>query len=566
MADADLLLTPLGNKVVGTLEEYGITATGEEVKTYLSKPEKKSIRDAIVKRLGELKGNEIPDAALFAEPFEPVIRHLAKKQLPEGFSSEMKANMLYDAQFPMPNNMYTIGTKQYLDLHKQFSTRQNQYDTEAQTWAKCRNDVSIVGIARGKGVEKADRRYAQAFLVAVVGTLVYCVYLSVSTLGTNEAARAFDETDPDSVKIKRQQSRGTVASILVSLSFGLINFLVDYFGNVDPATSTALVGMTYGGTLGFLMDNALASDSGWALCRTQSPLSAWKYALGAMATGRYIRYGVTVLLDLFISLILFKPLYSSINSLPFFRCGKSAIANGLSSTIIGLLTFQAYANVTRFTWAYPTTDSQTNRNWIRGGTMQVLVSIAAIVFLISNTQVNPGERGINMPKVKLYVALGAMAVVWGLCKFDEMQPVLDLDVVPDNIFIVTSPSRDMAEGDEVIGSALTDVDTSSALDIEQGVKVVVLKKFEREGEETRYKVRRKVPASKYKVSDNISPSEIKASSWKGSLAIVLLGAIVSFGTIWCTSKKPKGKKVRMIAGFMLMSVLVAIPGIPGVVG
>ena len=72
--------------------------------------------------------------------------------------------------------------------------------------------------------------------------------------------------------------------------------------------------MCFGGTLGFLMDNTIGSDTGFAVFSERGKFQAWKYALGMMSTGAYMRYTLTVLLDLFISLIIFKPCSSALQT------------------------------------------------------------------------------------------------------------------------------------------------------------------------------------------------------------------------------------------------------------
>ena len=141
---------------------------------------------------------------------------------------------------------------------------------------------------------------------------------------------------------------------------------------------------------------------------------------------KFLWYVVTVLLDVFISLVLFKPLYTFFAGLPFLRCGYQSIANGLASSIIGIVTFQAYANKTRFLWAYPATESQSNAGWIKGSTMQLVVAIMTMVYLVSNTQAVPSEGGINHPKVKLWVALLTLGLILVLEKSGTLDAKLAL--------------------------------------------------------------------------------------------------------------------------------------------
>ena len=53
-------------------------------------------------------------------------------------------------------------------------------------------------------------------------------------------------------------------------------------------------------------------------------------------------------------MILFKKLYSKLVLMAGFTVsGREWIANGFISAVISVLTFEVYANMTRFQWAYP---------------------------------------------------------------------------------------------------------------------------------------------------------------------------------------------------------------------
>ena len=80
----------------------------------------------------------------------------------------------------------------------------------------------------------------------VFGTFIFIIkfFLSPETTSTNA-------NDSDAVKKKRISSRGTISSLLSSIIYGFLNGMIDAKGKISPATSTALVGMFYGGTVGF---------------------------------------------------------------------------------------------------------------------------------------------------------------------------------------------------------------------------------------------------------------------------------------------------------------------------
>ena len=212
----------------------------------------------------------------------------------------------------------------------------------------------------------------------------------------------------------------------------LVNAMIDKFGLIDPSTSTVLVGMTLGGTWGFVLDNMLGTDEGFREY-LWSPERGMAYAMGCLYSHRFGRYVVTILFDMFftvrrffvftffataclhglsapapftssslrlcalpssshlcltpslhtfsappslltpslptptLQVILFKRLYSKlVNVAGFTVNGHEWIANGFVSAFISLLTFEVYANMTRFQWAYPSGQEQVLNQWISG--------------------------------------------------------------------------------------------------------------------------------------------------------------------------------------------------------
>ena len=293
------------------------------------------------------------------------------------------------------------------------------------------------------------------WIVLVIITLVL-LYLKMSPVFTDPTIWDTNEDAPDEVKNTRQTNRGTCASIIVALIFGLLNGYVDATGEVDPSTSTALFGMLLGGSIGYLADIGLGSDTGLRVFQEEGKRAGWKYMFragwkymfGKVATGSFIRYQLTILFDTFVSLILFKPLFEWMLTMPFFKCpGYSSVANAILSTIISSVTFDAYTNQTRFLWAYPDVNSKSKSSWIKGSTMLLATTIMSLVFLGTNTIIgyNPHKiasglgsnldtvalhdcyrdgGGLNSPKVKLVIVLVLLAMLTMMSAnyFDTIEP------------------------------------------------------------------------------------------------------------------------------------------------
>ena len=198
---------------------------------------------------------------------------------------------------------------------------------------------------------------------SVLGVIVFAIYYLFNLMAGQQHlwnlrdGTMQDYRDPATATLltnSRTKDRGTVASCLTSLSFSLmVNALLDKYGHIDPSTSTVFVGMTLGGTFGFILDNQMGSDEGFREC-LWNPGDGMKYALGALASARYGRYLITIIFDMFFTVILFKILYSKLVRLAgFSQHGREWIANGMVSCFIAVITYQVYANMTRFEWAYP---------------------------------------------------------------------------------------------------------------------------------------------------------------------------------------------------------------------
>ena len=148
---------------------------------------------------------------------------------------------------------------------------------------------------------------------------------------------------------------------MASLTYSLfVNGSLDKFGLIDPSTSTVLIGMAIGGTWGFMLDMMFGSDEGFREYLWE-PRRGMAYAFGALTTARYFRYVVTILFDMFFTVILFKKFFPKVVLLAGFSAnGREWIANGFVSTLIGVITFEvarAEARLTAPPWAFALSNS-----------------------------------------------------------------------------------------------------------------------------------------------------------------------------------------------------------------
>ena len=230
-----------------------------------------------------------------------------------------------------------------------------------------------------------------------------------------------------------------MASLLNALTFSLsVNGSLDKFGWIDPSTSTVLIGMTLGGTWGFILDSIYGSDEGFREY-LWSPTAGMAYAMGSIRSAKFVRYFITIIFDMFFTVsaatitlsreptshtphtphsrqvILFKKLYSKLVLMAGFTVsGREWIANGFISSLISFVTFQVYANMTRFQWAYPSGTEDVINQWIAGPTMVLATVIMNMVYLITETRTRVGEPGINDPNVKIGVTIATFLALYGI--------------------------------------------------------------------------------------------------------------------------------------------------------
>ena len=250
--------------------------------------------------------------------------------------------------------------------------------------------------------------FAFGFLFSLIGGLFLFFYLKGFP---DDGIWSTDPNDDPETINQRQQDRGIVASLICSIIFGVLNFGVDYIFDTDPISSSIFFGLLMGSTLGFFLDNILGSEEGYSLLK-EKVSDGVNYASGKMSTSSFCRFTVTVLLDTFISVVLFSQIYPLVWK--YLLPCNPALANGLCSALIAMITFQAYSNQTRFLWAYPDPKSPKN-TLVASTTIFLATAVAGTMFLSTQTQ-TPGSvaQGIHNPIIKLCMVIGVFVLMSSL--------------------------------------------------------------------------------------------------------------------------------------------------------
>lgn len=229
---------------------------------------------------------------------------------------------------------------------------------------------------------------------------------------------------PDRDIVNRTMARGTLASIVSATFVAIGNGIFDGFGNVNSSTSAALIGMVVGAMIGFIADIYYGSDEGRKAAASQGSNKklrrayAMKYAFANIATSKFARYLVTVLLDTYVSTIFLDPVLKVLK-MNCFLAKYTPIALGIASGFIGVATFQAYTNQTRFLWAYPSSTIKTRELLLKSGTVMIATVVAGIIFLVTPTGMGLDKReGINSRGGKVFLFIFTLMLLTSLSMFE----------------------------------------------------------------------------------------------------------------------------------------------------
>jgi hypothetical protein len=240
--------------------------------------------------------------------------------------------------------------------------------------------------------------------VILIGVPVACI-VYVYLKKQDKSVSDWKPNVTDDEKIKRTSDRGTIISIILMLS-AFFQATLKGFG-ASPTMLLLLYGFFMASVLGFMGDQGYGTDEGFSLKEIGQNVkenaidgigAQLKYIFGSLTTSSFWKFIITVFLDMFISapiqsviVAVFNPhiqlLKNTIPSLPsiigiLLNFVIKNFDNVLQS-FVAFITFLAYANDTRFRWAYPGSDINPNL-LISTSVIKISTAIAGVVYLIAN--------------------------------------------------------------------------------------------------------------------------------------------------------------------------------------
>lgn len=195
---------------------------------------------------------------------------------------------------------------------------------------------------------------------------------------------------------KREKQRGLLVSLISSLLLNLVGMFMVRNG-VPEGYIILNFGFILAPVIGYMLDIGIGTEEG--LKQTMRGKGV-RHVFSSLATPMFFRYIITVFLDMFIS----NPIQDAIKNYLIPLRSRVQVNNknvygklvkdnfpSILQSIVGILTFQAYTNETRFRWAYA---SRENNNRISNDVIMLATAASAALFCVYNINgaEDPGRR------------------------------------------------------------------------------------------------------------------------------------------------------------------------------
>ena len=237
-------------------------------------------------------------------------------------------------------------------------------------------------------------------LVLIIVFVVYKTYIKPIDFEIPE--------DDENLSYNRQVNRGMLSGLITAIAFGTANVVISTNYKINLEASNVLLTLLLGNTIGFLTDNSIATDDGLRNFQNNGYVSGIRSMFSSLVSGRFFRFGLTVLIDTFLALIFLKPAYEWLIQQNYFKCNNftKSVANGLLAALLGLITFNAYSNQNRIYWKNP--DLKLADRAMPNST--IILSNIVLLFIFLKSRKGNNEKLTNS-KVKLLIVYIVLCLI-----------------------------------------------------------------------------------------------------------------------------------------------------------
>nr|QFG73868.1 MAG: hypothetical protein [Megaviridae environmental sample] len=222
--------------------------------------------------------------------------------------------------------------------------------------------------------------WGMLFKVGLILSVAYGIFFIISSFFDRNMWKT-DKKSTDEQKIARTTTRGTFCSIMmVFINIAIATHMKSL--KIDNSLILTNFGFIFAAVVGYLLDICIGTDEGLS----KSPIEMIKLGLSSLCNAAFLRYVITVFLDMFISTPIMDVMNGFFGGI-FSKMEGSILNNFLHTNGIKILqnfvcfiTFQAYTNDTRFMWAYPG-ETLDKASRIPSITIMLSTCISAVIYL-----------------------------------------------------------------------------------------------------------------------------------------------------------------------------------------
>ena len=243
-------------------------------------------------------------------------------------------------------------------------------------------------------------------------------------------------TDPNSETEKinsRTANRGMFVSILSAIILSVVGGVMAAM-KVPQNMIVTNYGFILGPVIGYMLDIGIGTDDGFEKFK-EDKLQWVKHIFSSLINTKFLRYSITVLLDLFISDpiqdVLRKQIEPMSQEMQSEGTYSKIIAGNLPSIIqslVGFITFNAYTNQTRFNWAYPS-ENLPDKDKMSTFLVGLSTAIAGCLYIVHNKEAE--DRGTKVvyviSAITMLYLMNSMGLDKDTEKIDEKQRLQNVE-------------------------------------------------------------------------------------------------------------------------------------------
>ena len=285
------------------------------------------------------------------------------------------------------------------------------------------NNTNIEKMMKHLNKNSGTSKSGEAFIYSLpIFSVLYIFYFTYRYAISSQTNWRYDNPDPENPQsekssktiAKREAIRGQFASVASALLLNVIGAIMLKSG-VPENLVVLNYGFILGPVIGYMFDMWFGKEQGLEYTAKGEVKNVLKYVFGSIASPQFFRYIITVILDLFISdplmTVIKKTTLGIRNSFSkkkdFYSQFLSINFASLLQSIVGVVTFNAYTNQTRFNWAYP---DENSKDHISKDLILLITAVASVVYL---TYFVYNVKSENQTTRLMYVLFGFLMLLIG---------------------------------------------------------------------------------------------------------------------------------------------------------